>query len=189
MGLGLRKIINKGYIEYVLLNFSLRRFFLGFDNANRVLRFADKRVVIPILRNNGARVGRGCDIETPLIIHNCVNYQNLTIGNNCHIGKDVFLDLRDRVVLEDNVTISMRTSIITHLDVGKSPLKQHGFHNEQGGVVLKRGCYIGANAVILHSVIVGECSLVGSSALVTQDVPPYTVVGGVPADVIKPIDR
>ena len=109
------------------------------------------------------------------------------IGDNCHIGKDVFFDLKAPIIIEDSVTISMRTTIITHLDVGKSLLKKISFPVTQGQVIFKKGCHVGTNATILHGVTIGEYAMVGAGAVVTKDVPPYTIVGGVPAKVIKKI--
>jgi len=52
-------------------------------------------------------------------------------------------------------------------------------------VVIKRGAWIGAGAIILPNVTIGERAVVGAGAVVTRDVPPYTVVAGVPAREIK----
>jgi len=189
MGLGLLKAVNKIYLTLIMFRFSLRKFVFGFENASRMLQFVDKRAINAILRRNGAVVGEDCDIESPLIIHNCVNYRNLTIGKKCHIGKDVFLDLRKPIVIEDCVTISMRSTIVTHLDVGASRLREHGFSKVSKGTVLERDCYIGANSIILHGVTVGACAMVCAGAVVTKDVAPYTLVGGVPAKKIRKIKR
>lgn len=189
MGIGVRKSINKLYINLLVLEFSLRKYFFGFENANKMLLSVDKRAIIPILRKNGATISNDCDIESPLIFHNCKDYKNLIIGNNCHIGKNAFLDLKAPVVIEDAVTISMCTIILTHFDAGKSPLKEHGFPDLNGKVLFKKGCYIGANAIILHGVTIGECVVVGAGAVVTKDVSAFTMVGGVPAKVIKKINN
>jgi len=52
-------------------------------------------------------------------------------------------------------------------------------------VVLKRNCWIGAGATILSGVTVGENAIVGAGAVVTKDVEANTVVGGIPAKLIK----
>lgn len=187
MGKGIRKAAINLYIKLIELNFSVRKFILGFENANRLLRSVDKVAMIPILRSNGATIGKECDIESALIFHNCKDYSNLFIGDGCHIGKDVFFDLRAPIIIEDFVTISMSVIVLTHLDVGKSELKDRDFPYMQCKVIFKKGCYIGANAIILHGVTIGECAVVGANALVTKNVRPFTLVGGIPAKKIKKI--
>jgi len=136
-----------------------------------------------------ARIGKDTDIESYLMIHGAYkDYSNLKIGNGCHIGKDVFLDLSAPVVIEDEVTISMRASILTHIDVGKSLLGKDLYPTKKKQVVLRRGCYIGANATILMGVKVGECSIVGAGSVVVSDIPDYSVVAGSPAKIIKKIE-
>jgi len=56
-------------------------------------------------------------------------------------------------------------------------------------VVIEDNVMVGANAVILESVRVGEGAVVAAGAVVTQDVPPHTVVAGIPARVIKQVDE
>lgn len=138
-----------------------------------------------ILKSFGAEIGRHTRIHSPLIIHNAFkDFSNLRVGNDCHIGKDVFLDLSEPISIEDQVTISMRVTILTHMNVGDSPLRII-YPPKSKGVVIKRGAYIGAGAIILHGVTVGENSIVGAGAVVTKDVPSATLVGGVPAKILK----
>jgi acetyltransferase-like isoleucine patch superfamily enzyme len=188
MGFGIFRRINSLYINYLIYKFWIRAIFFGFENANIGLKNIDKRAIIPILKKFGATIGRNCDIESHLIIHNCKNYVNLEIGNNCHLGKEVFLDLEAPIILEDSVTISMRSTILTHVDVGKSELKNRNHPYDANKVVLKKGCYLGANTTVLHGITVGEYAVVGASALVIKDVPAYSVAGGIPAKKIKDIN-
>ena len=70
---------------------------MGFDQANAFLRRVGKKSIIPLLRKNGAIIGNNCDIDVPLIFHNCRNFKNLHVGNNVHIGKNCLFDLRDKI--------------------------------------------------------------------------------------------
>jgi acetyltransferase-like isoleucine patch superfamily enzyme len=65
----------------------------------------------------------------------------------------------------------MRCSIITHIDVGPGPLRQHR-PREQGPVRIARGAYLGLGATVLHGVAVGEGATIGAHALVDRDVAP-----------------
>jgi maltose O-acetyltransferase len=162
----------------------------GMDGVNRVVRLVPKSRVIPLLRQFGARIGEGCDIEAGLVMHQArTHYRNLTIGSRCHLGKDVFLDLGERVTIGDNVTVSMRVTILTHTDVGQSPLRVAALPVAYGPVRIADGAYIGAGATLLAGVEIGACAIVGAGSLVSRAVAPYTVVAGVPARVLRTIDR
>ena len=56
-------------------------------------------------------------------------------------------------------------------------------------IVIKKGAWIGAGASILPGVTVGKYAIVGAGAIVTKDVPDYAVVVGIPAKVIKTLDK
>lgn len=177
-------LIKKLLVQYDLTGFAIRNKFMGFDQGNAFMRRIGKRSIISILKKNGALIGKNCDIEVPLIFHNCRDFRNLQVGDNVHIGKNCFFDLRDKITIEDNVIISMQTTFITHIDMGKSVLaKQYPpLHNP---IRIMHDSYIGANATLLMGVKVSECSLIAAGALVIGDVKPWTMVGGVPA---KPIN-
>ncbi len=120
----------------------------------------------------------------PLIFHNCKNFSNLNIGNNVHIGKNCFFDLKDQITIEDNVVISMQTTFITHQDMSKSILAKE-YPASQNSIIVKRNSYIGANATVLMGVTIGECCIIAASALIITSILPDTMVGGVPAIELK----
>lgn len=160
----------------------------GMEGVNRVLRRTTKPGVIPVLRMFGARIGDGCDIEAPLVIHNAHRrYVNLAVGDRCHLGKEVFLDLAEPVTIGSRVTISMRAMILTHTDAGQSPLAAGPLRPLRGPVTLGGGAYVGAGAIVLAGVEIGECAVVGAGAVVTRAVPPRVVVAGTPARVLRQI--
>jgi len=184
MGLGLGKIISRMQIRFDLAGFAMRNRIMGFDQANAFLRRVGKKSIIPLLRQNGAVIGNNCDIEVPLIFHNCRDFKNLQVGNNVHIGKNCFFDLKDKIFIEDNVVISMQTTFITHTDMSKSGLTEK-YPPTQKPISVKNNAYIGANAIILMGVTLGDFSMAAAGAVVTTDVQPRTIVGGVPAKIIK----
>jgi acetyltransferase-like isoleucine patch superfamily enzyme len=184
MGLGLSKLLGKLIVSCNVNEFGIRKRMIGFENANTFLRRLDKNSMIPILKRNGAKIGNNCDIEAPLIFHNCLDYSNLIIGNNCHIGKNCFFDLRGKVIIEDNVIISMQTTFITHQDVNKSDLRSI-YPAKQDNILIKNDSFIGANSTILKGVVVGIFSFVAAGGVVVNNVEPHTLVGGVPAKKIK----
>ncbi|HKB68176.1 MAG TPA: acyltransferase [Pyrinomonadaceae bacterium] len=162
----------------------------GGEGINIPLMFMPTQSIAPVLRTFGARIGADVRFRSPLVIHNsCAErgryYENLRVGDHCYLGRELFLDLQDKIFIEDEVTISHRVMILTHTDSGASPLKYSSLPASQSPVTIRRGAYIGANVTILEGVEIGEASIVGAGAVVTRSVPPATVVAGVPARVIK----
>jgi maltose O-acetyltransferase len=134
-----------------------------------------------LLEQFGAAIGEGCVLHGPLVIHNAANdYANLAVGRNVHIGPLVVLDLADRLVLEDDVTVSMGATILTHADVGERPLAVEYPRKEQPTRV-GPGAWIGANATVFAGCEIGQRAVVGAGAVVREPVPDGAVVGGVPA--------
>lgn len=114
------------------------------------------------------------------ISYNC-NIHNTTIGRFCSIGQNFISGLGI------HPTQSLSTSPVFY-----STLKQSGFTFsrtnlivESKPVVIGNDVFIGANVSILSGVIIGDGAIVASGAVVTKDVPPYAMVGGVPAKIIK----
>jgi len=92
------------------------------------------------------------------------------------------------VTIEDDVGISRGAVILAHFQT-TAFLRERIGGDRLAPVVLKRGCILGVNTVVLPGVTVGEGSIVGAGSVVTKDVPPYTIVAGNPAKVIKTIDE
>lgn len=113
-------------------------------------------------------------------------FKGLKIGRECFIGDETLIDLYQQVVLEDQVTLAQRVTVLTHLNVGylDHPL-QATFPKKSQPVVFKKGSVVGATSVILPGVTIGENSFVAAGSVVTKNVDPNTLVGGVPAKVIR----
>lgn len=126
---------------------------------------------VQILREFGAKVGEGASIHGPIHIVNANgDFSRLTIGNRVHLGTSVLIDLADTVTIEDEATLSMRCSLVTHIDVGPGPLRERR-PRQQGPVRIARGAYLGIGATVLHGVTIGEQATIGAHALVDRDVP------------------
>ncbi len=127
--------------------------------------------------------GREIDASTAIFPPFYVNYgRHTAIGKNVFINFDcVFLDFGG-ITIEDGVFIAPKVSLLTE----GHPLAPEDRHSlTVGRIHIKKNAWIGANATIMQGVTIGESAVVAAGAVVTKDVPARTVVGGIPAKVIK----
>lgn len=119
----------------------------------------------------GAVIGKDC-----VIGQNCFIASKAKIGNGVHIQNNV--SVYDMVILEDDVfcgpsmvfTNVINPRAFVHRDI-----------SEYKPTVVKKGASIGANAVIVCGVTIGQYAMIGAGAVVTKDVPDYALVYGNPA--------
>lgn len=97
---------------------------------------------------------------------------------------DISIKIEDDVLIGSGVHIYVSNHNFNDPAI---PIYYQGHHPSKP-VVLKRGCWIGANAIILPGVTIGENSVVGAGSVVTRSVSPRTVVAGAPARVIKSLE-
>ncbi len=116
-----------------------------------------------------------------------------SIGKNVYIGEDIIIidDLfktkpKYNLTIGDRVAISPRVTFVLHTQPNESRIVPY-VNSHRGSITIEQDSWIGTGAVILPDVIIGEGAVVGANSVVTKSVPPYTVVGGVPAHKIKEI--
>ncbi len=101
--------------------------------------------------------------------------ENILMGHHIRIGPGVIIGAHSPVVLEDHVRISQNATLETAgLDLTQPLPHPH----VSRPITLKRGAWIGANAIVLGGVTVGEGAVVAAGAVVTRDVPPGAIVVG-----------
>ncbi len=183
-----RKCLKKTRLLYQIKKFHALKYLFGFETANQYLKICDKESIIVILKKNGAKISKNCDIESGLTFHNCKDYSNLYIGKNCHIGKNCFFDLRDKITIGNNVVISMQNTIITHIDMTNSSISEY-YPATSKEVIINDNCYVGVNSTILMGVELGTSSFISANSLVLKSVKPFTMVGGIPSKFIRRIDE
>lgn len=110
-------------------------------------------------------VGRGASIWYGAVVRADVEEIRIGASSNIQDGAVLHGDPGEPTLLEDYVTVGHRAVI-------------HGAHVE-------RGCLIGIGAIILNGVRIGSGSIVGAGAVVTKDVPPRSLVMGIPGKVIR----
>ncbi len=109
------------------------------------------------------------------------NRKNIFIGENTIVNKKVLLDGRGgKLIIGDNVDIAQETNIWT---------LEHNVHDDYhkdigGDVIIEDYVWIASRVTILPGVTIGRGAAVAANAVVTKDVAPMSIVGGIPAKVI-----
>ncbi|MCD2422173.1 sugar O-acetyltransferase [Niabella pedocola] len=133
-------------------------------------------------RITNSEIDESVAVFTPLYI----NY-----GKHTRIGKNVFinfgctfLDLGG-ITIEDNVQIAPQVCLLSE---GHPVAPENRHYLTVGHIHIKKNAWIGANATILPGVTIGENAIVAAGAVVSKDVPDNTIVGGIPAKILKSIE-
>jgi acetyltransferase-like isoleucine patch superfamily enzyme len=110
---------------------------------------------------------------------------SIRVGRNVFINQGCTLNDIGGIEIGDDVMIGPRVSLIT----SGHPLDPNQRRKQivAAPIVIQRNVWLGAGAMVLQGVTVGEDSVVAAGAVVTRDVPPGTLVAGVPAQVLRPI--
>jgi maltose O-acetyltransferase len=106
--------------------------------------------------------------------------RGIKIGQGTIVGYATFIDGRDQVVIGDNTDIASEVMIYSQ----EHDLTADDFAARGGRVTIGNYVFIGPRAIILPGVTVGDGAVIAAGAVVTKDVDPFTIVGGVPAKVI-----
>lgn len=128
-------------------------------------------------RMAGMKIGKGSTLHTGTHFY---NPSNIKIGKDTIIGEDAVLDGRATLTIGDHVDFASEVMIYNC---------QHDVHREdfgaQGGpVIIEDYVFLGPRVIVLPGVTIGKGAVVAAGAVVTKNVEPFTIVGGVPAKVI-----
>ncbi|WP_297094742.1 DapH/DapD/GlmU-related protein [uncultured Draconibacterium sp.] len=120
-------------------------------------------------------------VQIPVFVNHA---EFVTVGKNVYINHACSMLALGKITIEDDVLIGPKANLLSE----GHPLDPN---NRKAmivkPIVIKRNAWIGAGATILPGVTVGENAVVAAGAMVNKDVPANTVVGGIPAKVIKEI--
>ena len=100
-----------------------------------------------------------------------IGIENFKLGERVEIGSFTIIDAKEGITIEDNVKIGWSCSIFSVSTID----------NKNGKIILKKGCKIGANSVIMPGIIVGENATIGANSLVNKSIPANEVWVGTPA--------
>lgn len=163
--------------------------------------FTEEYLKENFIRLNDVKLGRdvkifsfvnayGCEIGDQSKIGAFVEIQkNSSIGKNCKISSHTFVC--EGVTIEDNVFIGHGV-MFTNDKFPRATNEDGSLQTEEDWklipTLVKKGASIGSGATIIAGVTIGEGSIIGAGAVVTKDVPPKTIVTGVPAKILRSIE-
>lgn len=142
---------------------------VGYIPSHHIRRF--------FYRLAGMKIGSGSTIHTRATFY---NPSNISIGRDTIIGEGVVLDGRASLTIGDHVDFASEVMIYN----SQHDLENEDFHAVSESVKIDDYVFIGPRAIILPGVTIGKGAVVAAGAVVTKDVTPFEIVGGVPAKVI-----
>jgi acetyltransferase-like isoleucine patch superfamily enzyme len=118
------------------------------------------------------------------LAYNCfISPISLSVGDDCWLGVNNFIcgkvEIGNDVILGPNVSIPGAT----HDIASNQPFSQSGLVIK--GTVIEDSVWIGGNSTILDGIRIGKGAIVAANSVITEDVPPLGIVGGVPAKMIR----
>lgn len=113
--------------------------------------------------------------------------RNLYVGNDVYVGPNTVMLIRDPVTIEDEVLVAHKI-MITSTNHGYAEGSFRRGKSKSAPIVIKRGSWIGAHAVVLPGVTVGRGTVVGANSVVNRSLPDYCVCAGMPAEVKKELE-
>lgn len=181
-------------IKFILLllgsYFNAKVFFyniiFGAEGIGHVLQRIPQVFIPPIIKKYGGVIGVNCRILPGITFHNLsgkMPFRNLKIGNNVYIGRNVLIDLADKVVLDDDTALGAGCQVWTH--VGDYTYDFTDYHEKKGPVLLEKGVLVWSGVIISPETTIGEFTRVGAGSVVTKNLKPKVFYAGIPAKFIS----
>lgn len=156
----------------------------------KMKRLVHRMIREPIIKGSfascgkGVRVGQNCSVS---------GVENVSVGDNSSLGSSArILTTRAKVIIGKQVMLGPAVTIVTgdhRTDVQGKYMKEISDADKRPeddvDVVIGDDVWVGTGAILLKGVTVGRGAVIAAGALVTKDVPPYAIVGGVPAKVLR----
>ncbi len=128
-------------------------------------------------RLSGIKIGKGSTIHMYARFY---NPKNIEIGEDTIIGEFAVLDGRAKLKIGNHVDIASNVMIYN----AEHDINDPNFRPTFGEVIIEDYVFIGPRVIILPGVKIGKGAVVAAGAVVTKDVPPFAIVGGIPAKII-----
>lgn len=167
-------------------------------NRHRFKEFGSQSLLAPditLLSPQHISIGNNTSIMRHCVLETCPNGQlqpNLTIGNNVSIGEYSHITCVHKIEIGEGL-LTGRFVLITDNGHGNSSVKEADVPpilrpvHSNGPIMIGKNVWIGDKVTILPNVAIGDGAIIAANAVVTKDVPAYSIAAGCPAKIIKTI--
>ena len=170
------------------------------EMADGSVLHAEARILNNQPDNNSIQIGSRSHVRGELFTFG--HGGKITIGQNCYIGSGTRIWSGCHVKIEDHVLIAHGVSIMDNLThpldykarrahFSEITTHRHSEKIDLGDmpVTIRQDAWIGAHSLVLRGVTIGEGAIVAAGSVVTKDVPPFTIVAGNPAKIVRELEQ
>lgn len=166
--------------------FQVIKFTVLFIAPFKMLQLYSYYIINHIYGCHKAKIGKGTKIRPTVILREA---ENIIIGNYCGFNHNTILNggkKNAKLIIGNYVRVGPNVCMYTsnhNIENTGVPIVDQGY--KENDVVIEDDVWIGANSVILPGVHIGKGVVIGAGSVVTKDLPPNSICGGVPAKFIK----
>lgn len=175
---------------FLFNTYRLKRFFKEVGSGT-IIKTSTFRNFNKISIGKNSCVGRRAIIA----VHETRDYSNpeVVIGSRVNVGDDCFISCINKIYIHNGVRLGRKVMINDNNhgnaikeDLLKCPIDRKLI--SKGPIIIEKNVWIGEMSIILSGVHIGEGAIIAANAVVTKDVPPFAIVGGVPAKILKIVE-
>lgn len=183
----------------IILNWLKKRKIIKIDGVSIAEVTKINYLGIRLFKKNKLTISKGAIVEGSIVFDK--SDAEISIGENTYVGGSSSIICANLINIGDDVMISWGCSIVDHDSHSlewkkrKDDVKDWFFDRKNWDYVktkpvnIMNKVWVGFNVIVLKGVTIGEGAVVGAGSVVTKDIPPYTIVAGNPAKIIRKLEK